>query len=97
MASLPVEEESLSIVRIVQTLRQLAARAPERIIKSAWAQQTSQNSIFAAEVSIKAIDRHGLLRDISEVFSKLRINVVGVNTLVVKGWLVCSFQLKYIA
>jgi GTP pyrophosphokinase len=77
-----------------QTLRQLGIRAPERIIKSAWAEQTSQNSIFAAEVGIKAIDRHGLLRDISEVFSKLRINVVGVNTLSSKGMASMQFSIE---
>jgi GTP pyrophosphokinase len=45
-------------------------------------------------VGIKAIDRHGLLRDISEVFSKLRINVVGVNTLSSKGMASMQFSIE---
>jgi GTP pyrophosphokinase len=69
-------------------------RAPERIIKSAWSENTSSNSIFSAEIALMAVDRHGLLRDISEVFSKLRINVVGVNTLSSKGMASMQFSIE---
>ncbi len=77
-----------------QTLKQLMLRAPERIIKSAWSENTSSNSIFSAEIALMAVDRHGLLRDISEVFSKLRINVVGVNTLSSKGMASMQFSIE---
>jgi len=77
-----------------QTLKQLMLRAPERIIKSAWSESTSSNSIFSAEIALMAVDRHGLLRDISEVFSKLRINVVGVNTLSSKGMASMQFSIE---
>jgi GTP pyrophosphokinase len=37
------------------------------------------------EVSVQATDRQGLLRDISEVFAKEKMNVVGVQSQSVKG------------
>jgi GTP pyrophosphokinase len=36
---------------------------------------------FAAEIEVVAVDRQGLLRDISEAISRERINVTAVNTL----------------
>ncbi|MEI7532644.1 MAG: HD domain-containing protein [Betaproteobacteria bacterium] len=74
-----------------QTLKQLIVRAPERVILTSWddglsAGQLSPNkSVFPAEVYVEAIDRQGLLRDISEVFSKIKINVTGVNTISKRG------------
>lgn len=77
-----------------QTLKQLQMRAPERIIKTAWSSRPSQQSIFSAEITLMALDRHGLLRDISEVFSKLKINVVGVRTLSNKGMASMQFSIE---
>lgn len=56
----------------------LAAREPERVIEVTWG-ETSQ-SFYPVDVSVRAHDRPGLLRDLSEVFARLRLNVVGVNT-----------------
>jgi GTP pyrophosphokinase len=36
-------------------------------------------------VAIEATDRQGLLRDISEVFAKEKMNVIGVQTQSLKG------------
>lgn len=58
--------------------RALAAREPERIIDVAWG-ETSE-TFYPVAVSVHARDRPGLLRDLSEVFARLRLNVVGVNT-----------------
>ena len=41
--------------------------------------------LYPVEVSVEASDRPGLLRDISEVFAKEKMNVVGVQTRSVKG------------
>ncbi len=77
------------------TLQQLLARAPERIIKTAWGTHSiDPKALFAVEVHVLAIDRQGLLRDISEVFSKLRINVIGVKTLSSKGMATMSFSIE---
>ncbi|EHK66338.1 RelA/SpoT family protein [Achromobacter arsenitoxydans] len=56
----------------------LAAREPERVIEVAWG-ETADN-FYPVDVSVRAHDRSGLLRDLSEVFARLRLNVVGVNT-----------------
>jgi GTP pyrophosphokinase len=36
--------------------------------------------VYPLDVVVEAADRQGLLRDISEVFAKEKINVTGVNT-----------------
>ena len=56
----------------------LAAREPERIIDVAWGD--TAETFYPVDISVHARDRSGLLRDLSEVFARLRLNVVGVNT-----------------
>jgi GTP pyrophosphokinase len=43
--------------------------------------KTGDEAPFAADLEVVAIDRQGLLRDISEAISRERINVTAVNTL----------------
>ena len=57
----------------------LAAREPERVIEVAWG-ETPADTFYPVDISGRAHDRSGLLRDLSEVFARLRLNVVGVNT-----------------
>jgi GTP pyrophosphokinase len=40
--------------------------------------------VYPLDVVVEAADRPGLLRDISEVFAKDKMNVTGVNTLSTK-------------
>ncbi|MVW71923.1 bifunctional (p)ppGpp synthetase/guanosine-3',5'-bis(diphosphate) 3'-pyrophosphohydrolase [Bordetella sp. 15P40C-2] len=56
----------------------LAAREPERIIDVAWGD--TSDTFYPVDISVHAQDRSGLLRDLSEVFARQRLNVVGVNT-----------------
>ena len=56
----------------------LAQKQPERVIDVAWGK--TADTFYPVDLSIRAQDRSGLLRDLSEVFAKLRLNVVGVNT-----------------
>ncbi len=60
--------------------RNMALRNPERIISAEWG-PGQQDAVYAIDVMVEASDRQGLLRDISEVFSKERINVTAVKTL----------------
>ena len=61
----------------------LLAQHPERVIETAWGGQTT--GVFAADIVVDAHDRQGLLRDISEIFTREKLNVVGVNTQTKQG------------
>ncbi|OZI45376.1 GTP pyrophosphokinase [Bordetella genomosp. 5] len=60
------------------SFKALAEREPERVIEVAWGE--TKDSFYPVDISVRAHDRPGLLRDLSEVFARLRLNVVGVNT-----------------
>jgi GTP pyrophosphokinase len=62
----------------------LAEKHPERVIETSWG-EVNKDAVYAVDVMILAHDRHGLLRDISDVFAREKINVVGVKTQSVKG------------
>ncbi len=51
----------------------------DRLMSAEWGNTGDQP--FAADIEVAAMDRQGLLRDISEALSHERINVVAVNTL----------------
>lgn len=58
-------------------------RAPERVIQTAWSADVVAGhgeAAYPVDILIEAIDRQGLLRDISEVFAREKINVTGVKT-----------------
>ena len=63
---------------------EMRAKAPERVIQTAWGSGVS-DTVYPVDLFILASDRQGLLRDISEVFSREKINVIGVNTQSSKG------------
>ena len=64
----------------------MASLQPERVISVAWgAAPTGRDAAYPVDVLVEAADRPGLLRDISEVFVKDKINVTGVHTQSVKG------------
>ena len=66
--------------------RQMAARTPERVISVAWgAARGDKPALYPVDVLVEAADRQGLLRDISEVFAKDKMNVTGVSTQTLKG------------
>jgi len=65
--------------------RQMAGRTPERVISVAWgAPRGDKQALYPVDVLVEAADRSGLLRDISEVFAKDKMNVAGVSTQTVK-------------
>ena len=63
---------------------EMRSKAPERVIQTAWGTLGSE-TVYPVDIFILASDRQGLLRDISEVFSREKINVTGVNTQTTKG------------
>ncbi len=63
----------------------MAARSPERVVPVAWGESPAgKPGAYPVDLSIEASDRPGLLRDISEAFTKDRVNVVGAHTQTVK-------------
>ena len=64
--------------RNCRDLQRLAELQPERLIEADWGQQ--KDGLFSVDIVVQAHDRQGLLRDISEVLSREKINVTGVNT-----------------
>lgn len=57
---------------------QLQYAEPERIIEVSWG---DEQSTYPVEILVLAHDRQGLLRDITQMLSAERINVVAMNTL----------------
>ncbi len=56
------------------------ATQAERLIEANWG-APREAEVFPVDILVEATDRQGLLRDISEVLSRERINVTAVNTL----------------
>jgi GTP pyrophosphokinase len=66
--------------------RHMAERSPGRVIEVAWgATDAASTTLYPLDVLVEAQDRPGLLRDISDVFAKEKVNVTGVNSHNVKG------------
>ena len=67
--------------RDCSNLRQMAATAPERVIEVEWGRPSGDRpAVYPLDVVVEAADRPGLLRDISEVFAKDKVNVTQVHT-----------------
>ena len=64
--------------------RHMAETTPERVIAVAWG-DAGKDAAYPVDVVVEAADRPGLLRDISEVFAKDKVNVTGVHTQSVRG------------
>jgi GTP pyrophosphokinase len=65
--------------------RNMASGSPDRVIEVQWSQPKSNDgSVYPVDVAVEATDRQGLLRDISEVFAREKMNVIGVQTTSVK-------------
>lgn len=67
--------------RECSNFRHMQERSPERVIAVAWG---SGQGMYPVDVSVQASDRPGLLRDISELFAKDKVNVIGVSTQTVR-------------
>jgi GTP pyrophosphokinase len=77
--------------------RELATRHGERVIDVRWGEHKGADaSVYPVDVAVEAFDRQGLLRDISEVFAKEKMNVIGVQTQSVKGtaWMTFTVEIS---
>jgi len=67
-----------------QTLKRLSLQAPERLITADWGDKLTRaqhGQVFAADVEVEAHDRPTLLRDISDLFSREKINITAAQTI----------------
>lgn len=63
---------------------EMRVKAAERVIQTAWG-QPGMETVYPVDIFVLAGDRQGLLRDISEIFLREKINVIGVSTQSSKG------------
>jgi len=78
-------------------LAEMVARNGERLIDVEWGLgQSGSSAVYPVDVAITAQDRQGLLRDISEVFTKEKMNVTGVQTQSIKGiaWMTFTVEVS---
>jgi GTP pyrophosphokinase len=78
-------------------LRNMVTRSGDRVIEVEWGGKTGgDGSVYPVDVAVEATDRQGLLRDISEVFSKEKMNVIGVQTQSIRGiaWMTFTVEVS---
>jgi len=66
----------------------VALRHPERVVAAEWgtrAEEEARVEVYPVDIAVEANDRQGLLRDISEVLSREKLNVIAVNTMSKSG------------
>ena len=61
------------------SVARMRAREPERLIVADWGERREE--VFPVDVVLEAMDRQGLLRDVTEILSRERINVTAAKTL----------------
>ncbi|MBN8442969.1 MAG: bifunctional (p)ppGpp synthetase/guanosine-3',5'-bis(diphosphate) 3'-pyrophosphohydrolase [Dechloromonas sp.] len=87
----------ISIHRVdCHDFQQLARRHPERVIGAEWGNRAFDNKqgLYQVDIAVEAADRQGLLRDISEVLSRERLNVIAVNTLTKRNTAYMRFTME---
>lgn len=66
------------------SFQHVAALHPERVIDADWADAApasgGDTNVYAVDILVDAQDRQGLLRDISDVLARERVNVTAVRT-----------------
>lgn len=71
----------------------LAALHPERVIQTDWG-NAAVVGVFPVDIVVDAHDRQGLLRDISEILTREKLNVIGVSTQSKQGKAHMSFTIE---
>ncbi len=69
---------------------EMEKNAPERVIQTAWG-SPEPDTVYPVDIYVLANDRKGLLRDVSDIFMREKINVIGVHTQSHKGLARMSF------
>lgn len=75
----------------------LMRKSPDRVIEVQWGgSKPDEGTFYPVDVAVEAQDRQGLLRDISDVFAREKMNVIGVQTQSVKGvaWMTFTIEVR---
>jgi len=76
----------------------LQRKSPDRVIDVQWGGSNNssrgEGAYYPVDVAVEALDRQGLLRDISDVFAREKMNVIGVQTQSVKGIAWMTFTIE---
>ena len=76
----------------------LQRKCPDRVIDVQWGQAMGAardaTAVYPVDVAVESVDRQGLLRDISDVFAREKMNVIGVQTQSVKGVAWMTFTIE---
>lgn len=57
----------------------LASQSPEKVVGAQWA-GLDNDQIYAIDIEVRASDRSGLLRDVSDCLARHKVNVTAVHT-----------------
>ena len=57
----------------------LAKQSPDKVLPASWA-GAQEGQVFAVDIEIRAQDRSGLLRDVSDALARHKLNVTAVQT-----------------
>jgi GTP pyrophosphokinase len=75
----------------------LQRKSPARLIEVQWTDGGQGDGgvvAYPVDVAVEAVDRSGLLRDISDVFAREKLNVVGVQTQSARGLAWMTFTIE---
>ena len=76
----------------------LSRRHADRVIDVQWSggskSKAAQPAFYPVDIKVEAVDRQGLLRDISDAFAREKINVIGVQTQSVRGTAWMTFTVE---
>lgn len=73
-----------------RSFAEMARRAPERVLETSWGDWRTRREpprrgeaapAYPVDIVLRARDRQGLLRDVSDVFARDRLNVTAVQTM----------------
>ena len=80
IAGFVTREKGVSIHReCCPDFQHLAQKSPEKVVPASWAELDS-GQIFAIDIEVRAQDRNGLLRDVSDCLARHKVNVTAVHT-----------------
>ena len=73
-------ERGISVHRTsCPSFRHLAEQSPDKVLNASWA-SLQEGQVFAVDIELRAQDRGGLLRDVSDALARHKLNVTAVQT-----------------